>query len=186
MAAELEGGCLFGRVRFRTNQAPLRTLACHCTICQEVTGSSYFAESMFPMDAVLFNTVKLSRYEYLSDASSKEVFVHFCPNCGTTVSLTFERWPQIRGISRGCYDDPNAVAVSSHIWTRSAQTGTALPEGVECFSKSADDPRRASRAVNQARPRKFCVLWDLSEHLKNANFQVHFGLIWVKNAIFMP
>lgn len=136
MAEELEGGCLCGRVRFRTTQAPLRTIACHCTFCQRVTGSSYFAESMFPMNAVLFNTGKLSSYEHLSDGSNKTVFVHFCPNCGTTVSLTFERWPDIRGISRGCYDDPNAVTVSSHIWTRSAQTGTALPEGIECFSKA--------------------------------------------------
>jgi hypothetical protein len=136
MAEELEGGCLCGRVRFRTTQTPLRTLACHCTFCQKVTGSSYYAESMFPMDAVLFNTGKLSSYEHLSDGSNKKVFVHFCPNCGTTVSLTFERWPDIRGISRGCYDDPNAVTLSSHIWTRSAQVDTALPEGVECFSKA--------------------------------------------------
>jgi hypothetical protein len=136
MAEELEGGCLCGSVRFRTFQAPLRTLACHCTFCQRVTGSAYFAESMFPMNAVLFNTGRLSSYEHLSDSSNKKVFVHFCPDCGTTVSLTFERWPDIRGIARGCYDDPDAVTVSSHIWTRSAQTGTALPEGVECFAKA--------------------------------------------------
>ena len=167
MAAELEGGCLFGRVRFRNNQAPLRTLACHCTFCQEETGSSYFAESMFPMDAVLFNTVKLSRYEYLSDASSKEVFVHFCPNCGTTVSLTFERWPQIRGISRGCYDDPNAVAVSSHIWTRSAQTGTAPPEGVECFSKARMTlDGQAEPSIRHARENSACFGIYLSTQKK--------------------
>jgi hypothetical protein len=136
MAEELEGGCLCGRVRFRTTQAPLRTFACHCTFCQKVTGSSYFAESMFPMNAVVFNTGKLNGYEHLSDGSNKKVFVHFCPNCGTTVSLTFERWPEMRGIARGSYDDPNAVSVTSHIWTRSAQTGTALPKGVECFSKA--------------------------------------------------
>jgi hypothetical protein len=124
MSDQLEGGCLCGRVRFRTTQAPMRTLACHCTFCQKVTGSSYFAESMFAMDAVQL------------DGSHKKVFVHFCPNCGTTVSLTFERWPDVRGISRGCYDDPNAVTVTSHIWTRSAQAGTALPEGVDCFSKA--------------------------------------------------
>lgn len=134
MPNELEGGCLCGRVRFRTKQAPLRTLACHCTFCQRVTGSSYFAESMFPMDAVAFNDGQLSSYEHISDNSKKKVFVHFCSNCGTTVSLTFERWPDIRGISRGCYDDPNAVEVTSHIWTRSAQTGTALPAGVDCFA----------------------------------------------------
>ena len=134
MTQELEGGCLCGKVRFRTSQAPMRTLACHCKFCQRVTGSSYFAESMFPMDAVSFSGEPLSRYEHVSEGSKKKVFVHFCPNCGTTVSLTFERWPDVRGISRGCYDDPNAVTVSSHIWTQSAQHGTALPAGVDCFA----------------------------------------------------
>lgn len=134
MAEELEGGCLCGSVRFRAHQAPMRTLACHCTFCQKVTGSAYFAESMFAMDAVQFNSGTMKTYEHVSDSSDKKVFVHFCETCGTTVSLTFERWPGIRGIARGCYDDPDAVTVSSHIWTRSAQTGTALPEAVACFA----------------------------------------------------
>ncbi len=136
MPEELEGGCLCGTVRFRATQAPMRTLACHCTFCQRVTGSSYFAESMFPMDAVQFNDGKMKSYEHVSDGSNKRVLVHFCPNCGTTVSLTFERWPDVRGIARGCYDNPDSVTVSSHIWTRSAQSGTALPEGVECFARA--------------------------------------------------
>ena len=136
MPQELEGGCLCGRVRFRTTQAPMRTIACHCTFCQKVTGSAYFAESMFAMDAVQFNSGELKSYEHVSDGSRQKVYVHFCPNCGTTVSLTFERWPDVRGISRGCYDDPNAVTVSSHIWTESAQTGTALPGEVDCFARA--------------------------------------------------
>lgn len=136
MAEDLEGGCLCGAVRFRTSKPPLRTLACHCTFCQKVTGSSSFAESMFSMDAVQFNSGELRSYEHLSDGSNKKVYVHFCPRCGTTVSLTFERWPDIRGISRGCYDDPDAVTVSTHIWTRSAQSGTALPQDVDCFPKA--------------------------------------------------
>lgn len=136
MTNELEGGCLCGTVRFSTRQAPLRTMACHCKFCQRVTGSAYFAESMFPMAAVSFNDGALSHYEHVSEGSQKKVFVHFCSHCGTTVSLTFERWPDIRGISRGCYDDPNAVTVSSHIWTESAQMGTALPADVECFARA--------------------------------------------------
>lgn len=136
MTEVLEGGCLCGAVRFRTSQQPLRTLACHCTFCQKVTGSSFFAESMFPMDAVEFNDSRMSCYAHTSDGSHKKVFVHFCPVCGTTVSLTFERWPDIRAIARGCYDNPNDVDLSSHIWTRSAQSGTALPEGVDCFARA--------------------------------------------------
>jgi hypothetical protein len=136
MARQLEGGCLCGKVRFRTNMAPIRTLVCHCRFCQRMTGTSYYAESLYPMDAVAFNNGQMGCYEHISDSSAKKVFVHFCTHCGTTVTLSFERWPDMRAISRGCYDDPDAVEVTSHIWTRSAQTGTALPEGVECFARA--------------------------------------------------
>jgi hypothetical protein len=136
MSKKLEGGCLCGAVRFRTSQAPVRTLACHCTFCQRMTGTSYYAESIFANEAVTFNDGMLSCYEHVSDSSKKKVFVHFCSNCGTTVRLTFERWPELCAVSRGCFDDPNAVEVTSHIWTRSAQSGTALPEGVECFAEA--------------------------------------------------
>ena len=136
MSPVLAGGCLCGQVRFAARQAPLRTFVCHCTFCQRVTGSSFYAESIFPMEAVQFNGGELRQYEHVSDGSGKKVFVQFCPTCGTTVGLTFERWPDMRAISRGCYDDPNAVDISSHIWTRSAQTGVALPPGVDCFAQA--------------------------------------------------
>lgn len=134
MPVVLEGGCLCGKVRFTANEAPLRTFVCHCTFCQRLTGSSFYAESIFALDAVRFNGGELRQYEHLSDNSGKKVFVHFCPSCGTTVGLTFERWPDMRAISRGCYDDPNAVEITSNIWTRSAQTGVALPAAIDCFA----------------------------------------------------
>jgi hypothetical protein len=136
MPAVLEGGCLCGNVRFSANQAPLRTLACHCTFCQRVTSSAFYAESIFLLDAVQFNEGELRQYEHRSDGSGKKVFIHFCPSCGTTIGLTFERWPDLRAISRGCYDDPNGVELTSHIWTRSAQSGVALPAGVDCFVRA--------------------------------------------------
>ncbi|MFT4192778.1 MAG: GFA family protein [Comamonas sp.] len=136
MPEKLEGGCLCGSVRFTVNQPPLRTFACHCTFCQRVTGSSFYAESIFHNDAVQFNEGELRQYEHVSDGSQKKVIVHFCPSCGTTVGLTFERWPDMRAISRGCYDDPNAVQITSHIWTRSAQTGVVLPALVDCFAEA--------------------------------------------------
>lgn len=130
----LEGGCLCGNVRFRTTEPPLRTISCHCSFCQRLTGSSFYTESLFSYDAVEFNDSKLHRYQHTSDVSGKAVFVHFCPNCGTTVSLTFGRWPELRAISRGSYDEPNAVDITANIWTASAQTGVALPSGIDCFA----------------------------------------------------
>ena len=133
MSTVLEGGCLCGRVRFRTTQAPLRTIACHCTFCQRLTGSSFYAESLFPIEAVKFTAGQLRQYEHTSDGSGKKVYVEFCADCGSTLGLTFERWPELRAVSRGCYDTPNAVDLIANIWVRSAQTGVALPSGVDCF-----------------------------------------------------
>ena len=147
MTDGLEGGCLCAKVRFRTTQAPLRTIACHCTFCQQVTGSSYFAESMFPMNAVVLNAGALSSYVHISEGSRKQVFVHFCPNCGTTVSVTFERWPEIQGISRGCYDDPNAVDIQPHLDAVSTNgDGSAGRRRVLC--RSPRNARRTDGAIH--------------------------------------
>jgi len=103
---------------------------------------------------VKFNEGKLRRYEHISYGSGKKVNVEFCPNCGTSVGLTFERWPKLRAISRGCYDDRNAVKLTVSIWTRSAQSGVALPSGIDCFHKARatldgrpESPTRYDRPV---------------------------------------
>ena len=140
MLTVIEGGCLCGKLRFVAHQMPLRTLVCHCTFCQRMTGSSSYAESLFPIAAVEFNGGEVRTYEHRSDTSGKKVTVEFCPACGTTVGLTFERWPDMRAVSRGCFDNPSAVTVTANIWTRSAQTGIALPSDIDCFSMARLGP----------------------------------------------
>ena len=136
MSFVLDGGCLCGAVRFHVNQPPIRTFVCHCTFCQRMTGSAFYVNSVFPVDAVEFNAGDVRKYEHTSDGSGKKVYVEFCPVCGTTIGLTFERWPDFRAVSRGCYDNPNAVDISSNIWTQSAQSGVALAADVDCFARA--------------------------------------------------
>jgi len=100
-----------------------------------VTGTSFWASSTFQIDAVEF-TGELGTYEHRSETSGKAVRVHFCPSCGTTVTLTFERWPAYRAISRGTFDDPDCVEIESHIWTESAQSGVMLPAATDCYRKA--------------------------------------------------
>jgi hypothetical protein len=133
MSESLTGGCLCGSVRFRATRPPLRTLVCHCTFCQRLTGSTSYAESIFQVGDVELSGGEIRKYEHRSDTSGKKVFVEFCPNCGTTIGLTFERWPDLRAVSRGCYDDPDSVQITANIWTRSAQSGVPLPAGIDCF-----------------------------------------------------
>src|SRR5689334_5682845 len=116
-----KGQCLCGSVRFVTQGEPMRTLQCHCKFCQRMTGSTSFAQTTYTEDAVQFSGYTMARYAHPSETSSKQVYVHFCSSCGTTLSLTFERWPGYRALSRGAFDDPDSVSVSAHIWTSSAQ-----------------------------------------------------------------
>ena len=147
-----EGGCLCGAVRYRANGKPMHTLVCHCTACQKMTGSSCYAESMFPLAAVEFTGTPMNCYAHVSDVSGKRVYMHFCPTCGTTVTLTFERWPQYRAISRGTFDDPNRVSVNAHIWLKSAQSGSALPSDMDCYYAA-----RATQDGHPEQPRRFAT-----------------------------
>ena len=141
MSAFHEGGCLCGQIRYRTLGEPSRTLVCHCTFCQKFTGSSFNVESMFPSEAVEFFGSPMSRYEHRCDeGSGKLAHIYFCSTCGTTVSLTFERSPGTRCILRGTFDDPNWVSVTANIWTRSAQTGIALPADTDCYREARLSP----------------------------------------------
>ena len=135
LPAVREGGCLCGAVRYRARGEPLRTLVCHCRFCQKMTGSTSYAEAMFPIEAVEIDG-PLSTYAHRSQTSGKAVHLHFCPRCATTVTLTFERWPQYRAVSRGTLDDPDSVEIGSHIWTESAQSGVMVPGGVDCFRQA--------------------------------------------------
>ena len=135
MSGFTEGGCLCGAVRYRAKGPALRTLACHCRFCQRMTGTASYVSSTFQVDAVEFTGV-LSAYEHRSETSGKAIRVHFCSACGTTVTLTFERWPEYRAISRGTFDDPNCVEIESHIWTESAQSGVILPANTDCYKQA--------------------------------------------------
>jgi hypothetical protein len=129
-----EGGCLCAAVRYEVTGQPVRTMVCHCTFCQRFTGSSFYAESIFLQEQVHLSGAPMHVYEHRSDGSGKVVYLHFCPRCSTTVSLTFERSPQVRAISRGTFDNPDWTEVQAHIYTRSAQRGTVLPAGVPCYA----------------------------------------------------
>ncbi|MBE0624404.1 MAG: GFA family protein, partial [Burkholderiales bacterium] len=42
------GGCQCGAIRFEVKGNPMRTYACHCTICQKQSGSAFGLSAVFP------------------------------------------------------------------------------------------------------------------------------------------
>ena len=103
-----------------------------------MTGSTSYANAVFAAEAVEF-TGAFGVYTHPSVTSGKAIHLHLCPACATTVSLTFERWPEYRAISRGTFDDPDWVEIDAHIWTESAQEGVVLPANTDCYRHGRTD-----------------------------------------------
>ncbi|MCL6729004.1 GFA family protein [Sphingomonas hankyongi] len=131
-----EGGCLCGDVRYTTSAEPVRVTVCYCTFCQRLTGSAYLVEPIFRREDMEVRGAPKA-YERRSDGSGKIVKVHFCGRCGTSLYLSFERFPDFLGLLGGTFDDPNwfdrGPGKSRHIFTRHAQAGVILPPGVEIY-----------------------------------------------------
>jgi len=141
MSSGHEGGCLCGDVRYQVAAAPLRVTICHCTFCQRFTGSAFLVEPIFRKEHLVFAGMTPRTYDHRSDSSHKRVTLHFCGRCATTLSLSFERFPDFVGVCGGTFDDPNWFArgpkTCRHIFTRSAQQGVVLPAGLEIYLEHA-------------------------------------------------
>lgn len=136
-----DGGCLCGELRYQVKSPPSGVTVCHCRFCQKTTGGAYLVEPFFDKSEFSLTEGNAKVYEHLSEGSGKQVYIHFCDNCGTALFLTFERFPDDVGIYGGTFDDPNWYARtpenSKHIFLGAAQRGTVIPPGVNTFEEHA-------------------------------------------------
>ncbi len=132
-----EGGCLCRAIRYLVKGNPLRAYVCHCTFCQQVTGSAFATIVWFEEENVELTGDGLTTYEHRSDESNHLFRLGFCNRCGTTVTWTNENRPGVHMITVGTLDDPNWVKIEMHIWTRSAQHWVVIPQNVDRFEKGS-------------------------------------------------
>lgn len=136
-----QGGCLCGEMRYEVKNQPARTTICHCKFCQRATGGAYLVEPVFDSADFAISSGKPKCYTHVSEGSGKEVYVHFCDNCGTKLFLTFERFEDAVGVYGGTLDDPNWLEITpqncKHIFLEVAQKGTVIPPYFSTFEKHA-------------------------------------------------
>ena len=114
------GGCLCGSVRYTVRGEPLRTMICHCKICQRSSGSAISTIAIFPRDSLNVEG-ELRAYEYAGD-SGRKLAINFCPNCGAPVLLDIRAMPDLVSIKVGSLDDTSWFDPTVDIWTDSAQS----------------------------------------------------------------
>jgi hypothetical protein len=129
------GGCLCGAVRYRYEGTPTSIGLCQCRRCQRQSGSAFLIGVVFPKDAVTIEG-KLATFEFETDG--QRMRRHFCPICGSSVSITLDRYPAIRSMMGGTLDDRDTVKPTFSIWCSEGQPWFELPQGIACFADYPD------------------------------------------------
>ncbi len=78
----VDGHCYCGNIRFEAAADPATVVICHCTDCQELTGSAYRAVVTAKNLKILSGTPKV----WIKTAQSGRQRVHsFCADCGSPI-----------------------------------------------------------------------------------------------------
>jgi hypothetical protein len=103
---------------------------------------AYFNESQVSI------TGDTKKYEHRSDETGRTTVLKFCPRCGVTVAHVAQARPGWIGVEIGTLHDKSGARVERHVWTRSKQPWTVIPDDVDVYDKgSADGAEPIRRAV---------------------------------------
>lgn len=127
----ISGGCLCGRVRYKTDAEPLFTSICHCRSCQRVSGSGYLPV-MGVLKAVL-DIAGETQIFTVTGGSGQPARRHFCANCGSTLFGTGDAFPTMIMIYCGSLDDPSQFKPQSRINTADRHAWETATEAMPTF-----------------------------------------------------
>jgi hypothetical protein len=130
------GSCLCGAVRYRYRGEPATVGLCQCERCQRQSGSAFLIGVIFAKEAVSIEG-ELHTYEACIDGHLK-LRRHFCPVCGSAVSITLDRFPEIRSMMGGTLDNKADLKPGFSVWTSAGQPWLQLPQGIQCFAEYPD------------------------------------------------
>jgi hypothetical protein len=129
---KLDGGCFCGAVRYRLLKQPMFVNCCHCTECQNQTGSAFVINA-------LIETAQIRKFKgaleviAMSPKGDGPHDIYRCKKCKVAVWSDYGRRTGIRFVRVGTLDRPKSLRPDAHIFTRSKQPWVRLPKGVPAF-----------------------------------------------------
>ncbi len=129
--AELQGGCLCGRVRYTISGEPAFTGICHCRNCQHFSGSGHVGFLCFPASAVTIEG-ETRRYDR-PGGSGRTATRFFCTTCSSAVFGRTELMSDQINIYAGSLDEPVRFQPALAIFTRSRPPWDEVSRGLTCY-----------------------------------------------------
>jgi hypothetical protein len=133
---KIDGGCHCGSVTFTAEIDPEKVTICHCTDCQNLTGSPYRVVVQAPKETFKLSGGKVKSYVKKTSESGTPRVQAFCPECGTPIYSTSVTDQKIFGLRLGTIRQRAQLQPKKQIWCRSA-LGWARLDGVPQVEKQA-------------------------------------------------
>ncbi len=130
------GGCVCGHVRYSLNRPPIYTHCCHCTDCQQLTGSAFAINATIEASAIEITSGIVKPYvANIKDGSPHEIY-----RCEACLSPLWSSYGgrSLRSVRLGSLDQSEAVKPDAHIFLRSKLAWVSIPDGAKSFEAFYD------------------------------------------------
>jgi hypothetical protein len=116
---EIEGSCHCGDVTYHAFVESGSVSICHCTDCQELTGSAFRVTVSARREDVSLTGGQPSVYVETGECGGRR-HQAFCPKCGSPVYVTGDRDDPIIGLRWGGIRQRGQLVPTAAIWCSSA------------------------------------------------------------------
>ena len=118
---KIDGGCHCGYIAYEAEVDPGKTMICHCTDCQTLTGSAFRTVILTEKGSFKLRSGELKIYVKTGESGITRPQA-FCPNCGTPIySTTVGEGRKVHSIRLGTVRQRDQFVPKLQLWFRSAQ-----------------------------------------------------------------
>jgi len=117
---KIDGACHCGAIGYEAEIDPAQVRICHCTDCQELTGTAFRFTA--PTPEADFRLMRGQPAHYLrTGASGRGSVQYFCRDCGSPLyTVPVGEGPKIVGIRAGTIRQRRELTPRREYWRRSA------------------------------------------------------------------
>jgi hypothetical protein len=116
----IDGGCHCGAIAYEAEIDPTQVGICHCTDCQQLTGTAFRITVFAPEDKFRLTRGKPKIYVKTAESGSKRAQA-FCADCGSPLYATsVDEGPKFYGIRVGTARQRAQLKPTRQVWHRSA------------------------------------------------------------------
>jgi hypothetical protein len=118
---KVDGACHCGYITIEAEADPEKTTICHCTDCQNGTGSAFRVSVPVPGATFKMSGEPTSYVKTTADSGNPRVQA-FCPRCGSPIfSASPDPGPKVYMIRVGTIRQRDSFAPKVQVWSRSKQ-----------------------------------------------------------------